>query len=126
MIVTDDRVAGFVGARVGRFIYPPWTAMGIERSGEIIAGAVFNCFTGPNVEVTVAGKGWTPGFMRAVGRYVFGQLGCLRITVTTEQPEVERIALRCGGEVEGKMRDFYGPGRDATVIGILARDYRWK
>jgi hypothetical protein len=41
-----ERVARFVGERCGSIIYPPFTAMGIERSGQITAGVVFNCYTG--------------------------------------------------------------------------------
>jgi hypothetical protein len=99
--------------------------MGIERGGEVVAGVIFHCFEGAAVHVTVAGKGWTPGFMRAVGRYVYGQLGCERITVTTAQAEVAAFAQRCGGRVEGHLRSQYGPGKDATVLGILRDEYRY-
>ncbi|WP_011579583.1 MULTISPECIES: GNAT family N-acetyltransferase [Chelativorans] len=99
--------------------------MGIERGGEVIAGVIFNCFTGPNVEVTIAGHGWTRGFLREVGKYVFDHLGCIRMTATTEKSEVIAIATRLGGTVEGVMRDFYGPGRDGTIIGILRNEYRF-
>jgi len=100
--------------------------MGIERDGEIVAGVVFNCFTGSNVELTVAGKGWTPSFFREVSRYVFEAMGCVRMTFTTEQDEVARLACRLGGKVEGLMRDFYGKGRDATVVGVLKDEFRFK
>ena len=126
MIVTDDRVARFVGARVGIIIYPPFTCMGIERGGEIVAGAVFNCFTGPDVQVTVAGHGWTRAFYRGVGAYVFGQLGCARMEFTTEQEAVARLAERLGGVREGVLRDKFGRGRDGIVIGVLASEYRFR
>jgi len=124
-IVDDDRVARFVGERVGSVIFPPFTAMGIERDGEIVAGAVFNCFTKTDVQVTIAGHGWTRGFLVEVGKYVFGALGCIRITVETEQVEVVRIAERLGGQIEGMKRNQFGPGRDAFIVGILAADYRY-
>ena len=123
MIVADERVARFVSERSGAAFCPPFTAMGIERDGEIVAGALFNQFEGPNVHVTIAGTGWTAGFVRAVGQYVFEQLGCLRMTVTTEQEKVAGYALRLGGEVEGRMQDYYGEGRDAILVGILRA--RW-
>lgn len=123
MIVTDDRVARFVGARCGCIIYPPFTCMGIERDGEIIGGVVFNCFTGPDVEVTVAGRGWTRGFLRSVGVYAFEQLGCIRMTVTTESETVACIAERLGGKREGTAINKFGRGRDGIVIGVLEEDY---
>lgn len=124
-IVTDERVPKFVGERVGTIIYPPFTSMGIDRDGEIVAGAIFNCFTGTSCQVTVAGTGWTRGYMVAVGRYVFDRLNCLRMTVTTEQPAIAGIALRLGGKVEGTLRNEFGQGRHGTVIGILREEYRF-
>ena len=126
MIVTDDRVARFVGERVGAIIYPPFTCMGIERDGEIVAGAVFNCFTGHDVEVTVAGHGWTRGFFRAVGDYVFGQLGCVRMQVTTEQETIARVSERMGGKREGVLWNKFGRGRDGIVLGVLDTEYKFR
>ena len=126
MIVTDDRVARFVGARVNAIIYPPFTCMGIERDGQVIGGAVFNCFTGHDLEVTVAGHGWTRGFLKAVGDYVFRQLGCIRMQVTTEQEAIARVSERMGGRREGVLRDKFGRGRDGIVLGILEAEYRFK
>lgn len=119
MIVIDDRVASFVSERCGFALCPPYTAMGVERGGRIVAGALFNHFEGFDVHVTVAGSGWTRGFVRAVGCYAFGQLGCLRMTAITEDEDVVRYAQRLGGEVEGLLRDHFGPGRDGVLIGIL-------
>lgn len=124
-IVDDDRVARFVGERVGAVICPPFTSMGIERDGEIVAGVVFNHYEVTDVHVTIAGHGWTRGFLAEVGHYVFGALRCERITVITEQPEVVRIAERLGGEIEGLMRNHFGQGRDGFVLGILKSDYRY-
>lgn len=124
MIVTDERVARFVGDRCGTTIYPPYTCMGIEKHGEIVAGAVFNCFTRNDVEVTIAGRGWTRAFIREVGRYVYDQLGCIRISITTEQPKIVRYAERLGGSVEGMKRNFFGRGQDAYLVGILKEEWR--
>lgn len=125
MIVTDERVALFVAAKTGTRIIPPWTAMGIEHKGEIIAGAVFNHFEGADIHATVAGRGWTKSFLADVGQYVFRQLQCERMTVVTEQPHVVRIAQKLGGEVEGLLRNHFGPGRPGFIVGILKEDYPW-
>lgn len=123
MIVSDDRCAKFVSDALGLGLCPPFTAMGIEKDGQIVAAVVFNQFEGANIHVSVAGKGWTRGFMRAVGEYVYRQLGCERMTVTTDQPKVIAFAERCGGQVEGVMRSHFGAGRDATIVGILRDEY---
>ena len=124
-IVDDERVPRFVGERVGSVICPPFTSMGIEKDGEIVAGVVFNHYEVTDIHVTIAGHGWTRGFLAEVGHYVFGALRCERITVITEQPEVVRITERLGGEIEGLMRNHFGQGRDGFVLGILKSDYRY-
>lgn len=123
-IVVDDRVARFVGERCETIICPPFTAMGIERRGEIIAGVVFNCFTLHDIAVTVAGERFTRAFLRAVGNYVFNQLGCLRMSITTEQDQVVDYAKRLGAQTEGRKRNHFGRGRHGIVLGILKEDWK--
>ncbi len=123
MIITGETVAKFVGERCDTIIYPPFTAMGLERNGQVTAGVVFNCYTGSDIEVTVAGGPFSRGFIRSVGKYVFEQIGCIRMTITTEKPEVIKIAHRLGAQTEGTKRNHFGKGRDGTVLGILREDW---
>lgn len=125
MIVSDDRIARFVAKEVGCVINPPYTLMGIEQSGEIVAGVVFNHYTLHDIHFTAAGRGWTRGFFAEVGAYVFGTLKCLRMTAVTEQPKVIRLAEKLGGSVEGMMRDHFGKNRPGYIVGILKDDYPW-
>ena len=125
MIVTDERVARFVGEHCDTIISPPFTCMGIERGGKIVSGVVFNSFTGNDVAVTVAGSSFTRGFISAVGEYVFEQMGCLRMSITTEQPKVIEIASRLGGQTEGCKRNHFGSGRDGIVLGILKEEWKF-
>jgi len=125
MIVTDNRVVAFVAEKCGVDFIPPWTAMGIERDGEIIGGVVFNVFEGADVHASVAGRGWTAGFLAEVGHYVFDSLKCERITALTEQPSIVRLAERMGGQLEGLMRNHFGKGRDAFLVGILKEDWKF-
>lgn len=123
--MADERVTRFVSEKINRGLCPPFQVLGIERDGEIIAGVIFNCFEGKDVHVTIAGSGWTKGFLADVGDYVFRQMKCARMTAITEQPKVVKFGERLGGQVEGLMRDHFGKGRDAFVIGILASEYKF-
>lgn len=125
MIVSTPAVAEYVGRKVGAKIVEPFTALGVESRGQIVAGVVFNVWTGPDVQMTIAAEpGFiTRAFLRRVGRYATEELGCVRATIETEQASVADIALRMGGKVEGVKRDLFGEGRDGTVIGILKRDW---
>lgn len=125
MIVSDARVPAFAMANLNKRIVPPFTCLGIERKGEVIGAVVFNNYERTDVHVTVAGSGWTRGFLRVVGKYVFGTLGCLRATIVTEQDKVIDLAQRLGGQTEGTLRNHFGPGRHGIVVGILREDYRF-
>lgn len=126
-IVAGDAVVQWVAGRVGRPIELPAASLGVAIDGSLIGGVVFSGFNGSDIEITVAGepRAWTPIFLRRVGEYVWGELACLRMTIRTEQPRVVDLAQRLGGQIEGRMRDFYGSGRDAFVIGVLKRDWRF-
>ena len=125
MIATDFRVADFIASRLDIVPCPPYTAMGIERAGEISAGLLFNCYEGRNIHVSAAGSGWTRGFLQAVGQYVFEQLGCTRMTFTTEQEAVAKLGEKLGGVREGLLRDYFGPDRPGIVVGVLRQDYKY-
>jgi hypothetical protein len=125
MIHFGDDVARFVSEQLGFGLCPPFVGLGLKRNGKIVAGIIINHFEGADCHVTAAGKGWTRAFLRAVGSYVYDQLGCERMTFVTEQQEVVALALRLGGVIEGCMRSHFGPGRDGIVIGVLRDEWRW-
>lgn len=124
-IVWDSRVADFVGGEIGVVFSPPLTCIGIQRDGEIIGGAVFNSYEGQDIHLSAAGRGWTKGFLAEVGHYVYSVLDCQRMTILTESPEVVRLAERLGGEIEGCLRNHFGPDRPAFIVGILRSEYKF-
>ena len=126
MIVTDERVSVFIGDKLGIGVFPPWTAMGIEKDGEIVAGILFNCFEGADVHVTACGSGFRKNFLQNVGDYVYNQLGCARMTFKTEKEYVAKLAEKLGGKREGILRNHFGEGRDAILIGVLKNEYRFR
>jgi RimJ/RimL family protein N-acetyltransferase len=126
MIVSDERVAKFVSDKLGFGLCPPWTAMGIERDGSIVAGVVFNHFEGSDIHFTVAGSCWNRKFFQECGVYAFEALGCGRVTAITEQKKVVELLLKLGGKVEGCLRSHFGHGRDGIIVGILKDEYRYK
>jgi len=127
VIVTDERVAQFLSQKVDKSFCPPYTVLGYERGGEIIVGALFNVFEKTDLHVSIAGNNFPMSFMKALGRYVFGQLCYDRCTVITEQATVVDLTERVGGAREGVLRNHFGKGRDGIIIGVLKEDYRfWK
>lgn len=126
MIVADERVARFVSERLGFGLCPPFTAMGLDRDGEIIGGVVFNMFEGADVHVSVAGRGWTREFLKAVGSYVFDTLRCERMTAVTADEVTATFAERLGGQHEGVLRNHFGRGVNGYVAGILASEWKFR
>lgn len=110
---------------LGFGLCPPYSAVGIERGGEIVGGVLFNHFEGPDVHVTIAGKGWTRALLRAVGTYVYDQLGCERMTAVTPSDVVAGYASRLGGQIEGRLRSHFGPGKDGIIVGILRDEWKY-
>ncbi len=96
--------------------------IGLERDGRLVAVAVFNDYTGDNVEITVATDGrWAfRGVIRRALRYAFGELGCKRVTAHI-RPTNERAlsaARRVGFKDEGRARRWFG-NEDAIILGLL-------
>lgn len=127
MIVYDQRVADYVAAKCGVEAFkPPFAAIGVEKDGAIVAGSIINNWTGYDCEVSLASdKGCLSlPLLRAMGKYIQNQLGCIRATFVTEQDIVVSIVKRLGGEIEGYKRDYFGPGRPAILVGIVKDDWR--
>lgn len=125
-IVSGDHVVQWAAFRLGANISVPCVHWGHEVNGKLAGVIVFSCYSGHDIEVSVAGepKAWTRRFLRHVARYVFDTLGCSRVTVRTSKQDVAKLVLRLGGTIEGHMRDFYGPGKNAIALGILKDEWR--
>ena len=121
--VRGQKVVDFVYASFGSTPVPPYVGIGTEIDGEIVNGCVLNVWTGADIHVTLAGKKWSKGFLAIVHHYAFQNLGCIRLTVITEQAAVVRYAERLGGEIEGLLRNQFGPGRDGILVGILKESW---
>lgn len=126
----DRALAGWAGARLGIAEWGPCSAIGVMRRGEIAAVAVFHQYRHPNMEISfvTASRMWaTPLAVRQILRYPFIQVGCKRLTSTTEATNQRARAFLCrlGFRQEGYHPDALPTG-DAVSYGLLARDAaRW-
>lgn len=123
---SDQCIAHYVRDRTGiRLDAGPYACLGILQHGVVTAGFLFTHYTGHDIHVTVA---TSPGaltkiFLKRLYDYIALELKCTRVSITTEQPRVVKMALRMGAEIEGVKRDAFGHGRNATMLGLLVKDW---
>ncbi len=128
-LVADDpaRLAGYVSNAVGAEIVGPFTALGWEVDGALAGAAVFNCFTGPDIEMTIAGRAAvTRQAMRTIADYVFRQLGVQRVSIRTRASRADVVdqAKRIGFSPEGYHPKLFGDD-DGVSLGMTRDACRW-
>jgi RimJ/RimL family protein N-acetyltransferase len=132
-IVWDEpeRVMRFVADRVGESELFGYSAIGLERDGELVAGVLYEQHNGPNVMMHVASDGsrhWmTPAYMAACFRYPFLQLGVNRVSglVRADNKDAQRFDEALGFKAEGVLREAASDGADLILYGMLKRECRY-
>lgn len=102
------RVGPWVCERAGGTWIPDrGTAIGRLVNDELVAGVLYEDYTGPNVVCHIAGEGnWaTRGYLGVIFHYPFVQLGVERITVPVSSKNDRCIALvkRMGFIMEARL-----------------------
>lgn len=128
-----DRVMHFVAARTGEDCYRDFTAIGLESGGELVAGVVFDRYTGPggSIFMHVASDGsraWmTRAYLSACFRYPFLQERCRRITglVRADNATAQRFDEHLGFKREGLIRQGCTDGTDMILYGMLVNECRF-
>lgn len=124
----DTAVAEYVGKIVGKPFHMDAlkTTIGVtDPAGRLIGGYVFTGYTGPSIELSLAGKGVVlRGSWLAVLSYVFEQLGCVRLQVHTrrDNARARKQATRLGFRYEGTLRNYYGTGAPGLVYSLTSQD----
>jgi RimJ/RimL family protein N-acetyltransferase len=115
-----DRVAAFVADIIGCEFHA-YTALGLEKRGELVAGVVYDKYSGTDVSMHVAavpGSRWmTRGFLASAFQYPFWQLGCKRVSATVESTNEAALKLNrhLGFQYEAVLRDAV-PGGDVILM----------
>lgn len=128
----EDRVIPWVGYRVDEDDFSENdVAIGLEEDGELIAGVVYNWYTGPSICMHVAaepGKRWlNRDFLFAAFAYPFIQLKCNRVTglVRVDNLDAQRFDEHLGFVKEGVLRKAADDGTDFILYGMLKEECRW-
>ena len=135
MIVTQPKqqIADFVTYAIGQGRHMPFdnfSALGLVKDNELIAGVIYNHFTSTNIMAHIAGKPgrrWlTREFLFAMFDYPFNQLGVRRITglVPKKNKDARRFDEHLGFEYEGNMRNALADD-DMIIYGMLKEKCKW-
>ena len=127
----DEDVAAFVCAHAPHAEngFRDYTAIGIARNGELVAGVVYNEFRGHSIHCSIASTDprWASrGVLFTIFAYPFLQLKVERITVYTGKTmsHVRQFLERLGFQQEGIVRRGFADD-DAVIYGMLKDECPW-
>lgn len=99
-------------------ITPPFTAIAfIDDNDKLSAAFVFTDYNKSNIDIHgFSHIGLTRKQLRAIIKYVFVQLKCVRLTskVNDSQNNLKNILPRIGFEKEATLTNFFGDGKHAN------------
>lgn len=129
LIPDDPRIIAWVEERIGTRFVTPHTSMGfLHPDGRLASAFVFDNFTGPNINVSVAATpgGISRGVLRTVCRYVFDQNNCRRMTalVAHDNDASLKLTKRCGMTEEGRLKDYF-EASDAVIMRMTREECKW-
>jgi RimJ/RimL family protein N-acetyltransferase len=107
-----------------------FSALGVIRKGQIVAGAVFHNYRpGIDIEVTIAATdpSWAmPSTLRRLFTYPFDQLSVPRMTcvIGRKNKRCRRFSEGIGWKLEGVSRKNYDGVQDACIYGMFPTDLK--
>ena len=132
IIVGQDAVVGpWVCARIGgTWINGRGTTIGLQRSGELVAGILYEDCNGVNVNMHVASDGsrrWmTRELLHFAFWYPFEQLGVKRVTgtVPASNDDARRLDEHLGFVLEARLEKAH-PDGDLLIYRMFRHECKW-
>lgn len=120
-------IAGHFGRNSGVPVTGPFTAMAWIHNGEMKGQALFNDYTGANIEIHLHfPNGITRQHVRQVYDYVFNQSKCVRLTAKPycTNEKLLQLLTRLGFVYEYTQKDYYREGEQLidAVVYKLTKD----
>ena len=132
MVTVQDQewLGRWLCARVGGIWHDSMTSIGLVEDGEMLAAAVFEGHSGPNIYVHIAvdDPRALRRLLRMIYRYVYKQLGCSRLTIAAEASNLAmvRLARRLGAVHEGTLVGASRSGDDILLSRLTADTQFWR
>lgn len=131
LVFDPARVFAFVSERVALQPVGGMRAIGLERGGKLVAGVVYEGYTGHNIWMHVAaepGSRWlTRDFLRAAFTYPFVQLGVDRVSgyVDASNAAARRFDEHLGFREEAVLKGAARDGGDVILYVMWKKDCRY-
>lgn len=124
----DETVGRFVMERACVSIRD-FSALGVVRDGQLVAGVIWHNYRGHDIEATIASDtpNWAfPSTLRRLFAFPFVQLGVVRVTsiVSRENKVSQRFCEGLGFQLEGVCRRGMDGKTDAMIYGCLRGECR--
>lgn len=128
-----QRIAQWVVERIPDMVIEAgsFEAIGVsDDEGNIVAGVIYNNFTGCDISMHVAaehGRLWAkPDVLRGLFAFPFNQLKCRRVTGFVDSTNLHTLSFdqKIGFQIEGRLRDAT-PHGDMIVLGMTRNECRW-
>lgn len=131
LIGFDRQVAEWAAEQVSLddgFAEPLVSALGfLSKDGTLIGAAVFHAYTGPDVELTVVGRGAVGrDAFKVISHHAFVGLECVRMTAMVRADNRKSLRLNewAGFKREGVARRKFGD-QDCVMFGMLKEECPW-
>lgn len=129
MITFDrDAVALWVAKRAQCPLTEGMQAIGYAKDGEIIAGVMYNHYTGKAVDASIVIEKMVVDrrFWEIIFDYPFNQLGVEKIIcyVSSGNQKSLNLAEKLGFKVSGRIPDVYEDG-DMLIVTLVRQDCEW-
>lgn len=100
-------------------------AIGIVRKHKLVGAAVFQNFSGHNVELSYYGpQTFSAGVARSLARFTIDRFNVDRLTMRTNRKNnsILKMFQRFGFKFEGVQQRYYGPFGDAAIFVLFRQD----
>lgn len=125
----NDRVGSWIEEHGGGQYRQGSQCIGLERDGELVAGALFDYHNGASVYCHIAladKRALGRDFLRAAFRYPFVQLDCSVLIglVASDNPAAVRLDEHLGFTLEHTIKDAH-PSGDLYIYTMRRNECRW-
>lgn len=103
---------------------------GFCQNGKLLAGMLFNCFNGHDINMHLASDSprWcTKNALKLIAHQVYNRWGCERMTalVGRKNKRCRKFVEGIGFKLEGVKRKGAGPASDLCIYGMLKNECKW-